>query len=88
MLNDINDIYYTKYALQFADMQTAELVSTFNALVGSRAWTGMRAYHDRALIDEFRRRGIDVAAVYNGQRISFASPVRYDIRENTLTVIS
>ena len=57
-------IYYTKYALQFADMQILELVTVFNQQVGNTGWTGMRAYHDQALIDEFQRRGIDVSAVY------------------------
>ena len=56
-------IYYTKYALQFADMQIPELVTVFNHQVGNTGWTGMRAYHDQALIDEFKRRGIDVSAV-------------------------
>ena len=46
-------IYYTKYALQFADMQIPELVTVFNHQVGNTGWTGMRAYHDQALIDEF-----------------------------------
>ena len=53
-------IYYTKYALQFADMQIPELVTVFNTQVGHTGWTSMRAYHDRALIDEFQRRGINV----------------------------
>ena len=60
-------IYYTKYALQFADMQIPELVTIFNAQVQSRGWSSMRAYHDQALIDEFQRRGIDVSAVYAGK---------------------
>ena len=33
-------IYYTKYALQFADMQIPELVNTFNALIGNLANIG------------------------------------------------
>jgi hypothetical protein len=40
------NIYYTKYALQFADMQIPELVRVFNSQVHSRAWSSMRAYHD------------------------------------------
>ena len=56
-------IYYTKYALQFADMQIPELVNIFNRLVGNHGWSSMRAYHDQALIDEFQRRGIDTTAV-------------------------
>ena len=74
-------IYYTKYALRFADMQIPELVTVFNHLVGNTCWTGMRSYHDQALIDEFQRRGIDVSAIYDGKTISFARPVRYDIAD-------
>ena len=80
-------IYYTKYALQFADMPTPELVTVFNHQVGNTGWTGMRAYHDQALIAEFQRRGIDVSAIYNGQAVSFARPVRYDIVGNRLVII-
>ena len=80
-------IYYTKYALQFADMQIPELVIVFNAQVQSRAWSNMRAYHDQALIDEFQRRGIDVSAVYDGKVLSFAHPVRYDLSDNKLIAI-
>ena len=78
------NIYYTKYALQFADMQIPELVTVFNRQVGCSGWTGMRAYHDQALIDEFLRRSIDVSAIYDGKAISFARPVRYDIADNRL----
>ena len=80
-------IYYTKYALQFADMQVPELVSVFNLQVGCSGWTGMRAYHDQALIDEFQRRGIDVSAVYAGKGISFARPIKYDIADNRVASI-
>ena len=81
-------IYYTKYALQFADMQIPELVTIFNAQVQNRGWSSMRAYHDQALIDEFQRRGIDVSAVYDGKVISFAHTVRYDLPNNKLAVIN
>ena len=68
-------IYYTKYALQFADMQIPELVTVFNRQVGNTGWTGMRAYHDQALIVSFQRPRIDVSAVYDGKTISFAHPI-------------
>ena len=80
-------IYYTKYALQFADMQIPELVTVFNHQVGNTSWTGMRAYHDQALIDEFQRRGIDATAVFDGKTINFAHPVRYDFSANRLFAI-
>ena len=80
-------VYYTKYALQFADMQIPELVNEFNALVQSRAWSSMRSYHDQALIDEFQRRGIDVSAVSDGRTISFAKQIKYDLGDNKLIVI-
>lgn len=81
------NIYYTKYALHFADMQIPELVTDFNRQVGNNGWTGMRACHNLALIDEFLRRGIDVSAVYDGKAISFAHHIRYDIVANRLTTI-
>jgi len=80
-------IYYTKYALQFADMQIPELVTVFNRQVGNPGWTGMRAYHDHALIDEFQRRGIETSAIYNGKAISFARHIRYNIADNRLAAI-
>lgn len=80
-------IYYIRYALQLADMQIPELVNTFNQQVQSRAWSSMRSYHDKALLDEFLRRGIDTSAVYNGKAISFAHSVRYDLPNNKLIAI-
>ena len=77
-----------KYALQFADMQIPELVTVFNAQVGNHGWSSMRAYHDQALLDEFKRRGIDTAAVAGRKTISFAHPVRYDLPNNKLVVIN
>ena len=81
-------IYYIKYALRFAPMQIPELVTLFNAQVQNRGWSSMRAYHDKALIDEFTRRGINVTAVHNGKSTSFAQPVRYDLKDNKLIVIN
>ena len=77
-------IYYIKFALRFADMQIPELVTVFNAQVQSRGWSSMRAYHDQALLDEFHRRGIDTSAVSDGETISFAHSVRYDMTGNRL----
>ena len=82
------NIHYTKYALQFAGMQIPELVTVFNRQVGNSGWAGMRAYHDRALINEFQRRGIDVSAVYNGKVISFANPVKYELSSSKLVSIN
>ena len=80
-------IYYTKYALQFAGMQITELVNIFNRQVGNRGFTSMRAYHDQALIDEFKRRGIDTTTVCDGKVISFTHPIRYEIPDNKLIAI-
>lgn len=81
-------IYYIKYALHFADMPIQELVNTFNKQVQSRAWSSMRAYHDKALLDEFQRRGIDVSAIIDDKSISFAHPVRYDLPANSLVTVA
>ena len=79
--------YYTKFALQFADMQITELVNIFNRQVGNRGWTSMRAYHDQALIDEFQWRGICTTAVHHGRTVSFAHRIRYDVGSNSLISI-
>ena len=79
-------IYYIKFALQFADLQITELVDIFNHQVGNRGWTGMRAYHNQALIDEFHRRGIDVSAIYDRATISFAHHIRYNFFQNKLVL--
>ena len=80
--------YYIKYALQVADMQSPELVTLFNTQVQNRGWSSMRAYHNHALIDEFTRRGIDISTACDGDRVSFAHPVRYDIQGNKLVLVS
>ena len=87
MLNSIYDIYYIKYALLFTDMQVSELTSIFNCQAMTTAWTSMRAYHDKALIDEFLRRGIDASAIYDGKTISYTQPIRYDKDSNKLVPI-
>ena len=81
-------VYYIRYALQFADMQIPELVTVFNAQVQNRGWSSMRAYHDRALIDEFQRHGIDTTVVTGIDTISFTHPVKYDLANNKLVVIN
>ena len=81
-------IYYIRFALRFADMQIPELVTLFNSQVQNRGWSSMRAYHNRALIDEFQRRGIDVSAVTDRNTISFDHPVRFDLPNNKLAVIN
>ena len=80
-------IYYIRFALRFADMQIQELVTVFNSQVQNHGWSSMRAYHDQALIDEFQRRGIDTAAVYDGKAIAFAHLVRYELPDNKLIAI-
>ena len=81
-------IYYIRYALRFADMQIPELVTVFNFQVQNRGWSSMRAYHDQALIDEFKRRSIDTSAITDCNSISFAHPVTFDLSNNKLTFIS
>ncbi len=69
---------YNKFADAFATDSLSSLVESFNSNVGCRGWSSVRAYHDRALIDEFISRGIDVSAVSDGKNISFAHHVALD----------
>lgn len=83
----VNHIYYIKFALQFADMQIGQLVSEFNRQACVNAWTSMRAYHDRALIDELQNRGIDLSPITHDGKISFKHKVFYDLQTNRLIPI-
>jgi len=78
---------YLKFALQFADVDIAGLVSSFNCEVRNNGWVGMRAYHDHALIDEFIRRGIDLSCIYDGKSIDINHHVRYDMHGNKLIIV-
>ena len=79
---------YIRFALLFADMQIPELVTVFNTQVQNQSWASMRAYNNQALIDEFIRRNIDVSSVFDGKALSFAHPVKYDLKENKLILIN
>ena len=78
---------YLKFALQFADVDITELVSSFNSEVRNSGWVGMRAHHDRALIGEFVRRGIDISCISDGKSINFNHYVRYDVQGKKLVTI-
>lgn len=75
---------YNDFAEQFAASSITSLVDSFNREVGNRGWTSARAAHDLALIDELKRRGIDVSAVFDGTAISFAHHVGLD--NNSLVI--
>ena len=74
----------SQFASQFAEASLTSLVESFNSQVGNRGFNSMRAAHDRALIDELVRRGIDVSAVFDGTAISFAHHVGLD--NNSLVI--
>lgn len=67
---------YNDFAAQFAASSITSLVDSFNSQVGNRGWSSARAAHDHALIDELKRRGIDISAVSNGGSTSFAHKVK------------
>lgn len=80
----MNNSFYNDFAARFAATTLTSLVESFNSQVGNRGFNSMRAAHDRALIDELVRRGIDVSAVFDGTAISFAYHVGLD--NNSLVI--
>ena len=66
---------YNEFAARFAASTLDSLVESFNGQVGCRGFNSARAAHDKALIDELVRRGIDVSAVSDGNAVSFARHV-------------
>ena len=71
----MSNTLYQDFAARFAASTLSSLVDTFNAEVGSRGWNSARAAHDRALMAELVRRGVDVTAVSDGHGTSFAHHV-------------
>lgn len=63
--------YFDEFTESMAKMSAEALIEEFNKQVGSRAWTSIRAIHDRVLIDTLIAKGVDVSAVYDGVTISF-----------------
>lgn len=80
----MNNSFYNDFAARFAAGTLTSLVESFNSQVWNRGFNSMRAAHDRALIDELVRRGIDVSAVFDGTTISFAHYVELD--NNSLVI--
>lgn len=80
----MNNSFYNEFAARFAASTLTSLVESFNSQVGNRGFTSARAAHNKALIDEFVRRGIDVSAVYDGTATSFAHHVELD--NNSLVI--
>lgn len=80
----MNNSFYNDFAVRFAATTLTSLVESFNNQVGNRGFNSMRAAHDRTLIDELVRRGIDVSAVFDGTVISFAYHVGLD--NNSLVI--
>ena len=78
---------YKQFAEHFASASIQSLVDTFNHEVGNKGWAGMRSHYDKALVDEFIRRGIDISVVYDGRSISFANLVNYDSSRNRLIAV-
>lgn len=63
--------YFDEFTESMAKMSAEALIEEFNKQVGSRAWTSIRAIHDRVLIDTLIAKGVDVSNVYDGVTISF-----------------
>lgn len=76
----------SQFASQFAEAPLSSLVESFNSQVGNRGFNAARAAYDHALIEEFKRRGIDVSAITDGKTISFAHQVTLDESAKKLTI--
>jgi hypothetical protein len=78
--------FYDKFAAEFRAASSQSLIEKFNDSVGSGAWTSMRAVHDKALLDEMERRGIDMSAIRHGDFTSYVHKVILDEDKNKLVI--
>ena len=62
----------------FTQQSIDTLIANFNREVGSCAGTAARLAFNLVNIEELKRRGIDVSAVYDGTIIKFAHLVQLD----------
>lgn len=74
----MNNSLYDQFAARFAADSLTSLVDSFNCQVGCRGFNSARAAHDRALINELLRRGIDLSAVRSDGATSFAHHVKLE----------
>ena len=78
--------FYDQFTAKFSAVSSQVLVEKFNDSVGCGGWTSMRAVHDKALLDEMQRRGIDMSDIRNGEFTSFAHKVILDEAQNKLII--
>lgn len=78
---------YMRFAEKFITYSIEQLVELFNREVGNNGWSSMRAAQDCALMDELIRRGVNVAAVYDGHEICFKRRIGFNSNDNKLTPI-
>ena len=83
----IDNPFYAQFSARFAEETLQSLIESFNGQVGNRGWSSARAYHDRALIDEFKRRGIDLSAVCKDGCTSFAHKVELNADGTAVQII-
>ena len=74
------------FAARFKAASIQELVDIFNQSVGNRGWSSVRAVHDQILIQEFKRRGIDISAIHEGNTTDFTRKVVYDESQRKLLI--
>ena len=67
--------YFDEFTESMAKMSAEALIEEFNKQVGSRAWTSIRAIHDRVLINTLIAKGVDVSAIYGDGILSFARKI-------------
>lgn len=67
-----HEIILVDFEKSMAKKSVEALIEVFNSEVGTNAWVSTRAYHDFALINTLIAKGIEVSAIYDGNKISFA----------------
>ena len=72
----VTEEYFEELKSNMAKKSVDALVAEFNRQVGSTVWTSIRGLHDSVLIDTLIAKGVDVSAIYDGVKISFARKIK------------
>lgn len=81
------DSIIKEFGFDFTQISVETLIANFNREVGSRAGTSARLAFNLVNIEELKRRGIDVSAVYDGTVIKFAHKVELNELGTKLVLI-
>ncbi|MCR4835242.1 MAG: hypothetical protein K5899_02500 [Bacteroidaceae bacterium] len=71
----IYEEYYKELKDRMAAKSIDSLIELFNQQVGNLGWVSIRAVYNKAIIDSFIAKRLDISVIYDGITTSFARKI-------------